>query len=72
MCTSLAIHDSFSELPIWEIPPTMMNIISNRVITYMQPYQPCIILAKLNNKTCIVAYNGYIGYAVTECLTQVT
>lgn len=71
MSASIAICEGKSALPIWEIPPTMFNIIRNKVKTYMQPYQPCIVFFKLDNGTCMIAYNGFIGYAVTECLTCV-
>lgn len=66
----LAICEGEDGIPIWSIPPTMQNISSNKLIGWLAPFDPCIILIDHKNGTSLVIYDGVVAYAVTECLIE--
>ena len=53
------------------MPPTIANILQNKIATWMQPYDPCVVIMDRNDQTSIIAYNGILGYVVTSCLFDV-
>jgi hypothetical protein len=59
-------------IPLWQLAPNIKNIPHNLVVTYLESYEPCVILFEMNDGTCLVAFNGYLAFAVTECLVELT
>lgn len=57
-------------IPLWAIAPTPTNIPHNVVVAFLEPYEPCILLFEMENGTCLVAFNGFLAFAVTECLVE--
>ncbi len=49
----------------------MENIARNVLIVWMDPYVPCIVIIDYSNGTSLVAYDGVLAFAVTECLYEV-
>jgi hypothetical protein len=70
MSSHLAICDG-DGLPLWMLEPTRENVPMNTLIGWMDPYVPCVVVLERRNGTCLVAYDGIIAYAVTECLYEV-
>jgi hypothetical protein len=56
---------------LWLIAPTMSNISRNVVVTFLEPYELCVILFEKDDGTCLVAFNGFLAFAVTECLVEI-
>jgi len=69
MSSHLAICDE-DGLPLWRLEPTMENISQNELVVVMTPFVPCIVILERHNGTCIVAYDGVVAFAVTECLYE--
>ncbi len=67
----LAICDGDDGIPLWEIEPTVDNIPRNTIVGRLEPYEPCVVLHELDNGTCVVAFDGLLAYAVTECLYEI-
>ena len=55
-------------VPLWKNAPTPKNIPHNIVIEWLHPYELCVVLQDYKNGTSLIAFNGIICYAVTECL----
>lgn len=69
--TYLAICEGDNGIPLWSIVPTIQNISRNTTITFLEPHELCVILFEYDNGTCLVVYNGFLAFAVTECLIKV-
>ncbi len=70
MSSYLAIVDG-EGIPLWRLEPTMDNLSLNVRIGWMEPLVPCVVILERANGTCLVAYDGIIAFAVTECLFEV-
>lgn len=70
--THLVICEGDDGIPLWEIAPIITNITHNNILFFLEPYEICILLTEMNDGTCLLAHNGIIAFAVTECLTKIT
>lgn len=66
----LAKCEGDNGIPLWSIAPTIDNISKNISVTFLEPHELCIILFEIDNGTCFVTFNGFLAYAVTECLVK--
>jgi hypothetical protein len=66
----LAMCEGDDGIPLWSVAPTIANIPRNVVVTFLEPYEPCVILLEMDDGTCLVAFNGFLAFAVTECLVE--
>jgi hypothetical protein len=57
-------------IPLWKSPPTLKNISNNVVIIFLDPYCVCVVIMDYEDDTSLVAYNGMLAYAVTQCLVE--
>lgn len=67
----LAICEGDDGIPLWKNQPTRENIPTNTVATWLQPYDPCIVVMDYDNGTSLVIHDGVVCYAVTACLFEV-
>jgi len=58
-------------IPLWSLEPTMENLPRNTRIGWMYPHIPCVVILERDNGTCLIAYDGTLAFAVTECLFEV-
>lgn len=71
MAAWLGVCEGDVGIPLWTLNPTPENVPRNTLVKHLEPYQPCIVLVDYHDGTSLVAYDGIIAYAVTECLVEV-
>lgn len=49
----------------------MRNVPTNVVTVHLAPYRVCVVIIDHDDGTSLVAHEGTLAYAVTECLVEV-
>lgn len=57
-------------IPLWSVVPTLENTLHNAVVAWLAPYSLCVVILDNPDGTSLVAHDGSLAYAVTDCLVE--